>query len=204
MRGRSFVGARDDKKRTRDDKKRTRDDSARGRDGKPAPWLQTLRLALREFRTDDADDLFRLNSDPRVVRYVGNGKTTPRVEIERRLAQIIRNYSIYPGLGNWSATRRDTGAFVGWYSLKYCPPTCDVEVGYRLLRSEWGQGFATEGATELVRYAFDDLGLDRVIAVTHRDNRASQHVLTKVGLTDRGWGHYYGRRLRLFAVERPQ
>jgi RimJ/RimL family protein N-acetyltransferase len=198
------VGARDDKKRTRDDKKRTRDDSARGRDGKPAPWLQTLRLALREFRTDDADDLFRLNSDPRVVRYVGNGKTTPRVEIERRLAQIIRNYSIYPGLGNWSATRRDTGAFVGWYSLKYCPPTCDVEVGYRLLRSEWGQGFATEGATELVRYAFDDLGLDRVIAVTHRDNRASQHVLMKVGLTDRGWGHYYGRRLRLFAVERSR
>ncbi|MEO5766218.1 MAG: GNAT family N-acetyltransferase [Casimicrobiaceae bacterium] len=172
--------------------------------GAPAPWLLTLRLALREFTLADAADVFRLDSDPRVVRHVGTGKKPPRAEIDTRLARILRNYPIYPGLGSWYATRRDTGAFVGWYTLKYCPPTCDVEVGYRLLRKEWGQGLATEGATELVRYAFDDLGLERVIGVTHRDNGASQRVLLKAGLRDVGWGRYYGRRLRLFAAERPR
>jgi RimJ/RimL family protein N-acetyltransferase len=167
------------------------------------PWLLTLRLALREFSPDDADDLYRLDSDPRVIRYVRDGKPTARAEIEVRLARIIRNYEIYPGLGSWYATRRDTGAFIGWYTLKYCPPTCDVEVGYRLRHDAWGQGFATEGATELVRYAFDDVGLQRVIGVTHPDNRASQRVLMKAGLADRGWGRYYGSRLRLFDIRRP-
>ena len=46
----------------------------------------------------------------------------------------------------------------------------------------------------------DDLGLERIIGVTHPGNRASQHVLTKIGMTDEGWGRYYDRRLRLFAI----
>ena len=91
----------------------------------------------------------------------------------------------YPGLGTWRASRRDTGAFIGWFTLKYIPKTVEVEVGYRLLHEAWGQGFATEGATELVRYGFDDLGLYRIIGLTHRDNVASQRVLQKAGLAGR-------------------
>jgi len=71
------------------------------------------------------------------------------------------------------------------------------------LHEAWGQGFATEGATELVRYGFDDLGVDRIIGVTHPDNRASQRVLMKAGLADAGFvRRYYGVRLRLFVAER--
>ena len=54
----------------------------------------------------------------------------------------------------------------------------------------------------MVDYAFDDLGVTRVIGVTHPGNKASQHVLQKAGLSDLGWGNYYDRRLRLFACER--
>jgi RimJ/RimL family protein N-acetyltransferase len=54
----------------------------------------------------------------------------------------------------------------------------------------------------MVRYGFDDLELARIIGVTHPKNLASQHVLQKAGLRDRGWGRYYDRRLRLFAAER--
>ena len=57
-------------------------------------------------------------------------------------------------------------------------------------------------ARALVDYAFDDLGVTRVIGVTHPANKASQHVLQKAGLSDLGWGNYYDRRLRLFACER--
>ena len=70
------------------------------------------------------------------------------------------------------------------------------------MRNAWGLGFATEGATALAHYGFDDLGLNRIIGVTHPGNNPSQRVLMKAGLADQGWGHYYNRRLRLFAAER--
>ena len=162
------------------------------------PWMQTLRLDLREFTHDDFDDLMRLDSDPRVMKYINGGKPATQKEVEAALARVTRYYRSWYGLGVWHAVRRDTGAFIGWYCLKYCPPTCDVEVGYRLMQRAWGQGFATEGATELVRYGFDDLGLQKIIGVTHPGNRASQRVLMKAGLADAGYGRYYGRRLRLF------
>ena len=167
------------------------------------PWMQTLRLDLREFRRDDFADLLRLDSDPRVMKYIAGGKPMSKKEVEAALVRAMRYYRSMYGLGVWHATRRDTGAFVGWYSLKYCPPTCDVEVGYRLLHDAWGQGFATEGATELVRYGFDDLGLEKIIGVTHPGNRASQRVLMKAGLRDAGFVRtYYDRRLRLFEARR--
>jgi RimJ/RimL family protein N-acetyltransferase len=74
----------------------------------------------------------------------------------------------------------------------------EIEVGYRLAPNAWGRGYATEGARAVVRYGFADLGLDRIIGLTHPDNAASQRVLQKAGLKDSGWGNYYRRRLRLF------
>jgi RimJ/RimL family protein N-acetyltransferase len=169
--------------------------------GAKPPWMQTLRIDLREFAPGDFDDLFRLDGDPRVMKHT-SGKTSTRADVAASLARAAALCRNYYGLGIWHASRRDTGAFIGWFALKYCPPTCDVEVGYRLLRGAWGLGFATEGATELVRYGFDDLGLYRIIGVTHRDNHASQRVLMKAGLADVGYGRYYGKHLRLFAAER--
>lgn len=168
-----------------------------------APWLQSLRIDLREFTRDDFDDLFRLDSDPRVMKYINGGKPSTRKDVEAALSRVARYYRSWYGLGVWRASRRDNGEFIGWYSLKYTPPTCDVEVGYRLLRDAWGLGFATEGATELVRYGFEDLGLDKIIGVTHPGNRVSQRVLMKAGLKDAGFvRRYYGKRLRLFVATR--
>ncbi|MGH8713978.1 MAG: GNAT family N-acetyltransferase [Casimicrobiaceae bacterium] len=165
----------------------------------PRPWLQTLRLDLREFTPDDIGDLVRLDSDPRVLKYINGGKPMPRAEVDAAMRRVTRYYALYPGLGVWRASLRGSGRFIGWYCLKYCPPTTDVEVGYRLLYAHWGHGYATEGARALVDYGFGDLGVARIIGVTHPGNKASQRVLRKAGLRDLGWGHYYDMRLRLFA-----
>jgi RimJ/RimL family protein N-acetyltransferase len=170
----------------------------------PPPWLQTLRLEMREFVAADLDDLLRLASDARVMRYIGDGRPFSRAKTEAMLARILRYYALYPDLGIWYATRRDSGAFVGWFSLKYAGRSPDVEIGYWLLPAAWGRGFATEGAAALLAYGFDDVGLDRVIGVTHPANRASQRVLMNAGLADEGWGRYYDRRLRLFAATNPR
>ncbi len=167
----------------------------------PAPWLETLRLAMREFVPADSDDLFRLNSDPRVMRYIGDGKPVGRTRHAEIMRRVLGYPTFYPDFGFWYAMRRDTGKFVGWFTLKYAGKSADVETGYMLLPEAWGQGFATEGATAMVQYGFDDLGLERIIGVTHPKNLASQNVLKKAGLADCGWGRYYNKRLRLFAAE---
>lgn len=168
----------------------------------PAPWLETLRLAMRDFTPADSDDLFRLNSDPRVMRYIGDGKPAERKRHSDIMRRVLNYPKLYPDLGFWYTTRRDTGEFIGWFTLKYCGKSADVETGYMLLPGAWGRGYATEGATAMVHYGFDDLGLSRIIGVTHPENYASQNVLQKAGLADRGFGHYYDRDLRLFVAER--
>ena len=167
----------------------------------PAPWLTTLRLAMREFVPDDYDDLCRLDSDPRVMRFV-TGKPATRDETHATMRRVTRYYDRYPDLGVWYTTRRDTGTFIGWFSLKYCGKSPDVEIGYRLLPEAWGQGFATEGATAMHATA-STTWASRIIGVTHPGNLASQHVLHEGRPRDRGWGRYYDRRLRLFAADSP-
>ncbi len=167
---------------------------------RPFAIPQTPRIGLREFTHADIDDLARLDSDPEVMRYIADGRTRSRADIEQAIPRILRTYALWPGLGTWRAARRDTGAFIGWFTFKYVPKTVEVEVGYRLLREAWGQGFATEGAIACVRHGFETLGLYRIIGVTHPDNVASQRVLRKAGLRDAGWGRYYGQRLRRFVA----
>jgi ribosomal-protein-alanine N-acetyltransferase len=176
----------------------------RRRDRKPdGRLLATERLSLREFRPDDVERLYRLNSDARVMRYIGDGSTETRDATERAVKRSMRYYRNYPGLGVWPA-EDERGAFVGWFCLKYVPDTVEIEVGYRLAPKAWGRGYASEGARAIVRYGFDELGLDRIIGLTHPDNAASQRVLQKAGLEDAGWGRYYGRRLRLFVRSRER
>lgn len=163
---------------------------------------QTERLRLREFRPADLDDLFRLDGDPRVMRYIGDGGVGTRKTAGEALNRAARLYRNYPGLGVWPAEARASGRFVGWFCLKYIPKTVDVEVGYRLLPEAWGRGFATEGATALVEYGFSEIGLYRIVGVTHPDNAASQRVLQKAGLRDAGWGRYYDRDVRVFVAVR--
>jgi RimJ/RimL family protein N-acetyltransferase len=170
----------------------------------PKPWLETLRLSMRDFTPDDFDDLYALNSDPRVMKFIADGKPSTRDEVARALRRFVRYKALYPDLGIWHASRRDTGAFIGFFALNYAGKSTDIEIGYRLLRNAWGLGLATEGATALAQYGFDDLGLHRIIGVTLPGNKASQRVLMKAGLSDQGWGRYYDRRLRLFAAVRDE
>lgn len=170
----------------------------------PEPWLETLRLSMRVFTLDDFDDLYALNSDPRVMKFVADGTPSTRDEVARALRRFVRYPTLYPDLGIWHTSRRDTGTFIGFFALNYTGKSTDIEIGYRLLRNAWGLGFATEGATALAQYGFDDLGLDRIIGVTLPGNKPSQRVLLKAGFADVGWGRYYDRRLRLFAAEKDE
>ena len=164
--------------------------------------LQTERLSLRRFTWDDIDNVLLISGDPDVMRYIGDGAVDDREGAKNRLARFMSHYEKYPGLGYWVAEKMSAREFIGWFALKYIPKTVEVEVGYLLRGSAWGHGFATEGAAALLAYGFDEIGLNRIVAVTHIENAASQNVIKKIGLRDCGMGHYYDRDLAYFVAER--
>jgi ribosomal-protein-alanine N-acetyltransferase len=169
-----------------------------------APPRDTARLRLREFTAADVDAIHALDSDPRVMRFIGDGSTSTREDAVLAIGRILRRYDEHPGQGAWHVSRRDDGRFVGWVSLKFAGESPDIEIGYRLVFDAWGAGFATELARSMIQRGFGLLELDRIIGVTHPDNLASQRVLAKVGMRDEGWGRYYDQDLRLFAIDRER
>lgn len=167
-------------------------------------FLETERLILRRFSIDDVDHIAALDGDPEVMRYVADGLPKTRRDAEEAVPRVLLNYGKFPGLGIWNAKEKPHLAFTGWFALKYIPKTEEIEVGYRLMKSAWGRGLATEGARAMLRYGFCERRLHRIVAVTHPDNAASQRVLRKLGLEYRGIGHYYGRDVSYFVIERER
>ena len=143
-----------------------------------------------------------VGADPRVMRYISDGQPSTRDEAEAAIARVLRRYDEHPGQGVWHVSRRDDVRFIGWVSLKFAGDSPDVEVGYRFVHEAWGRGFATEAAAPMLERGFELVGLQRIIGVTHPGNLASQRVLMKIGMQDEGWGRYYDKDLRLFAIER--
>ena len=149
-------------------------------------FLETERLLLRRFTHDDVDNLYQLDSDPEVMRYVTGGATTPREVVERvDLPAFMSYYDRVDGYGFWAAIDKTTDRFLGWFHLRpqEGDPLDQPELGYRLRREAWGMGYATEGARALIRKGFTDLGAQRVVALAFRDNLASRRVMEKSGMT---------------------
>lgn len=149
-----------------------------------AIFLETERLILRRFTEADADNLVDLDSDPEVLRYINGGVPTPRDVIQQEiLPRFLRYYERYEGYGFWAAIEKTSGKFLGWFCLHPEEEDEDrVALGYRLRRSAWGKGYATEGAQALIRKGFAELGMWRVFAATYEYNVASRRVMEKVGM----------------------
>jgi RimJ/RimL family protein N-acetyltransferase len=140
-------------------------------------FLETERLVLRRFTEADVDHLFALHNDPDVMRFLNGGKPTPREEIEREYR------GRFAGDSYWAVVEKATGEFLGWFGLHPTEGGPDAaELGYRLKRSAWGKGYATEGSRALIRKGFAELGVRRVWAQTMAVNLASRRVMEKAGL----------------------
>jgi RimJ/RimL family protein N-acetyltransferase len=146
--------------------------------------LQTPRLAIRQFTEDDVDNLFNLNSDPEVMRYLG--RPAARVALRDEIIPFhLGVYQQLDRLGTWAAESAGNGEFLGWFHFRPGPDgdITNIELGYRLRRSAWNHGYATEGSRALISMGFTDLGVRRVFAHTMTVNAASRRVLEKCGLT---------------------
>jgi len=147
--------------------------------------VTTARLALRGITPDDVDFLVELDADPEVMRFISGGRATPRAEAARIIERSVGH--------RWVAFERDGDAFVGWFGLRPSGAH-ERELGYRLRRSFWGRGLASEGALALIDTAFTQLDAQRVWAQTMTVNVASRAVMDRCGM----------RYVRTFHLEWPE
>jgi len=149
-------------------------------------FVETPRLVLRRFTMADVDNLVSLDADPDVMRFVTGGIPTARAEIETEiLPAFLGYYERYEGYGFWAAIEKPTGQFLGWFHFRPREGASpdEAELGYRLRKSAWGKGYATEGSRALIAKGFTQFGVQRVVAEAMAVNLASRRVMEKAGLT---------------------
>ena len=145
--------------------------------------LTTDRLCLRGWTETDLEPFAALNADPEVVEFLPRALT--RTESDAFAERIRVHFEVH-GYGLWAVEEAASGEFVGFVGLSN--PSFEasfmpcVEVGWRLGRSHWGKGYATEGAREALRFGFEDAGLDEIVSFTVPLNLRSRSVMEKLGM----------------------
>jgi len=144
----------------------------------------TERLRLRPWTREDRALYAAMNADPTVMRYE-TGRLT-RAESDARADEIDHIRSELGGLGMYASDLRLTGETIGFTvvlavtdDLPCWPAT---QIGWRLVPSMWGNGYATEAARALARRAFEDLGIAEIIAFSVASNRRSVAVMHRLGM----------------------
>jgi RimJ/RimL family protein N-acetyltransferase len=152
----------------------------------PTPTLIGQRIRLRPLRADDADALFALQSDPRVMRYWSHPPWTERAQAVERIAQLGRDRSTSE-FYSWAATLDGDDALAGTGALFAVNRThARAEIGYSLAAAHWGKGYALEIVGLIVAFAFDTLGLERLEADIDPRNAASCRLVERAGFVREG------------------
>ena len=148
------------------------------------PMFETERLLVRHFEYGDLDDFAALCADPLVMRYVGDGTTLPRAEVERWIGVCQVKYATR-GYGTSAvfekAAGRASGQFLGYCGVVRAPENDFDELIYVYNRGAWGKGYATEAGRAMLGYVFAHSALDEIYATIDPDNAASLHVAAKLG-----------------------
>jgi RimJ/RimL family protein N-acetyltransferase len=151
------------------------------------PELDTPRLRLRPWRDSDRAPFAALNADPEVMAHFPALQTREASDasIEAWQAQFVSH-----GFGNWAVERRDTGEFIGFTGLsvprRVLPFSPCVEIGWRLARAHWGQGFASEAARAALAFGFERRRLSEIVSFTALTNTRSRAVMQRIGMEDAG------------------
>ena len=145
--------------------------------------IRTERLVMRGWRESDLAPWAAMNADPEVRRYLG-----PLLTFEQASAWVLSfqdDLDRY-GFGFWALEVRASGEFIGFTGLQTVDeemPFTGVELGWRLARPAWGNGYATEAALAAAGYGFGVMGLPEIVAVTTAGNLRSQAVMRRIGMT---------------------
>ena len=147
--------------------------------------LETVRLELRLFRSDDLEPFSAMNVDPEVMRYIGDGRPQDRARAAETFERMRWHWAEH-GFGRWAIERTSDGAFLGFCGVGFPTFIAAVatrpEIGWRLAREFWGHGYATEAAIAARDHFFASFPFAELISLAHPGNVASHRVMRKIGM----------------------
>lgn len=170
--------------------------------------IETPRLRMRQWHEADREPFAIMNSDPAVMEFFESrqSRAASDASINAWQSQFVAN-----GWSNWAVELRESAEFIGFTGLSVPRRTFSfspcVEVGWRLARSAWGNGYATEAASAALRVAFERLALPEVVSFTAVANQRSRAVMERIGMynTNQDFEHpglTEGHHLRLHCLYR--
>jgi ribosomal-protein-alanine N-acetyltransferase len=164
-----------------------------------APEIETDRLRLRSFTMGDLDDLHLIFGDAEVMKHITGGKARSRAETKTGLRRTIEGWAAR-GFGFWAVSVKEQNTVLGYCGYMLLDGTPEIEIAYGIARAHWGKGFATEAARACLRYGFEEMKLDRIVAVVNPQNVSSQRVLGKLGMRHTGNAHHYDADLMYYEI----
>lgn len=164
------------------------------------PEIETVRLKLRHFTPEDFDDLFRLYSDPEVMKYLS---PRTREQTQASLCKHIQHWQEH-NFGMWAVIDKQSSKIIGRCGLGFLENTGEVELGYVFDKSYWNMGLATEASKATLKYGFLEVKLERIVAIAKPENIASVRVIQKVGMKYEKNAHHYGVDVIYYAVSRGE
>ena len=167
------------------------------------PTITTSRLVLRPFRDDDAGPLHRILGEKDFLRYFPNPAAPPIDRVETYIENQLRHWQEHE-YGRWAVEKSDTEGLIGWNGLQYLPDTDEIEIGYILAKPFWNQGLTTEAAIEGLRFAFEVLKLEEIVAIVHPENLASQRVAEKLGMRFTRQAEYFGMQAFRYTIDHTE
>ena len=163
--------------------------------------FETERLKFRQFVPDDLPLLIEQRSDPDVNRYLGGVERQNPEALTRRIEFYISCYESH-GFAMCPMISKETGKVIGTAGIQPLEDTGEIEVGYSLIRSEWGKGLATEAAYGWLDFGFNKAGLHRIVAVAFEENLASQRIMERLGMQYEKTEQHYGYDCVFYAISK--
>ncbi|HLM55458.1 MAG TPA: GNAT family N-acetyltransferase [Pyrinomonadaceae bacterium] len=163
--------------------------------------IETERLLMRMYTPEDADAQLRIIGTPEFQRHFPDWFRPTRDKVLVGIGRILEHWNLR-GHGQWALELKDEGQLFGYCGLRYLTETREVELLYGADKDYWGRGLITEAARASLRYGFEELKLDRVMAVTAHENFGSRRVMEKSGLRYEKDAHYFQIDCVYYALDR--
>jgi RimJ/RimL family protein N-acetyltransferase len=158
---------------------------------KIVPEIETDRLRLRMFTPGDLDQLLLVFGDPEVMKYLGiEAGTTLSREETKLVLQKMTEFWVRNGFGRWAVINKEDNKLIGLCGFRLLEDA--LELVYALAKPYWGRGFATEAARASLRFGFEELDYDRIVAITRHANTGSRRVMSKLLMTYEQDVNHYG------------
>jgi RimJ/RimL family protein N-acetyltransferase len=170
-----------------------------GRDDADRYLTETARLRLRQVSDGDLDALYRIWTEPAVRRFFWDGEVISKERAEAAVREGSADFAKH-GFGLWVA--EEGGCLIGFCGLRRLDYAPGVEILYGFAPSHWDRGFATEVAAAMLRYGFEEVGLDCILGITDKENTASRRVLEKLGMTFEKQALHEGREELRYSISR--